>query len=370
MRVAVLLLALLNQQARTTPDQQLIEAHRLRELALYDRAEEILRAFLRTAPTDPQLQKSVPDFRVALCEVLLAARKYDELRLEADVLRKQGRTRVHALSILAAGAWHSGQLGEALDFCNEGDKAAADPALGATADDRRRLRTYRALLAWKRFESATHIIHYPPDSTIAADPGLFGRRLDIAFERVRAELDAPFDGKIEAFFFNDQAQADAVIERALAAALPAQRMYYARADGPPGFAIAQVVSFFVANRRERRPPKLPGLCEGFYSAHADDPRWERRRDEIPRNRAGRDALPALEKILALPASDAEAFAISGSFVRWLIRTRGRDLFRRLWAEYNDLSGAGTDAPDSSKPWVEVYGASLQDLEAAWRSSIR
>ncbi|HKS15878.1 MAG TPA: hypothetical protein VJU16_01045, partial [Planctomycetota bacterium] len=73
-------------------------------------------------------------------------------------------------------------------------------------------------------------------------------------------------------------------------------------------------------------------------------------------------------LLGKPATDAESFALSGSFVRWLIRTRGRENFRRLWAEYNDL--AGTDNPDPKKPWSEVYGASLEDLEAGWRSSIR
>ena len=372
MRVAVLILVALysQHQQRPTADQQLIESQRLRDLALFDRAEEILRAFLRAAPADPQQQKSVPQFRAALCELLLAARKYDELKVEAEPIRKQGRSRVHALSLLAAGAWHSGQAAEALELCDEADKAALDPTSDITADQRRRLKTIRALLGWKRFESTTHIAHYPPDSPIAADPAAFGRRLDVAFERVRAELDVTFEGKIEAFFFNDQAQADTVVGRTLASALPALRTYFARVDGPPGFAIAQVVSFFVANRKQRRPPRLPGLCDGFFAAHADDPRWERRREEGPRNLAGEGKLPELEPMLAAPAGDAEAFALRASFVRWLIKSRGRENFRRLWAEYSDLAGIGSQTRDLRRPWVEIYGAPPGDLEAAWRSSIR
>ena len=368
MRIAAFLLVLLSQSARLDPDVQLAEAKRLGELALYDRAEEILRNFLKASPSEPQIQKMTPEFRAALCEVLLAARKYDDLKIEADPLRRNPKTRVHALSILAEAAWHAGQLAEATDFCDEGEKALADPASVATAASRGRLRMVRGLAGWKRFESATHVVHYPPDSPIAANPASFARRLDVAFERVRTDLDVVFPGKLEAFFFNDQAQADAIVERTLATGLPAQRTYYSRVDAPPGFAIAQVVSFYVANRRERRPPKLAGFCEGFYAAHAEDPRWDRRRDDIPKKLAKNESLPDLNLLLDRPASDAESFALSGSFVRWLIRARGRENFRRFWAEYNDLAGVGS--PEPKKPWIEVYGVPLEDLEAGWRSSIR
>ena len=366
---ALLLVLLTQSQVLPRPDPDtLAEAKRLAELALYDRAEDILRAFLKAAPAEPQVQKMIPEFRAALCEVLLAARKYDDLKAEAEALRRHPKTRVHALSLLAAGAWHSGQAGEAVELCDEGEKAAADPSSVVSAPHLGRLRMIRNLLGWKRFETTTHIVHYPPDSPIAAQLVLFGRRLDTAFDRARADLDVAFPGKIEAFIFNDQAQADAIAERTLGTAVPALRTYYARADAPPGFAIAQVVSFFAANRRERRPPKLAGLCEGFYASHAEDPRWDRRREDIPRKLAKDDSLPTLESVLGRPGSDAKDLALSGSFVRWLIRSRGRELFRRLWADYNELSGP--ENYDPKKPWTEVYGVSLADLEAGWRSSIR
>jgi hypothetical protein len=364
--VAVLALALLSQHA--TRYEQLAEAHRLRDLALYDRAEEVLRGFLNKSAGDPQAQKIVPEFRAALCEVLLAARKYDELKTEGEVLRRHPKSKFLAITLLAAGAWHSGKVAEAKDLCDEADKAAAEPAAVASTDSLRRLRMIRGLLGWKRFETPTHIVHYPPDSPIDVNLKGFGYKVDAAFERVKADLGVEFPGKIEAFIFNDQAQADAIVERTLGLGHPASRSYFTRADAPPGFAIAQVLSFFVANRRERRPPKLPGLCEGFYAAHAADARWDRRREELPRQLAKDDAIPPLSEILGLPGRDAASFALSGAFVRWLIKTRGRELFRRLWAEFNEL--AGTEGPESRLPWAEVYGDSPEVLEAAWRSSIK
>lgn len=367
MRGIAFLAVLLAQQApRPDPDTQLAEAHRLRDLALYDRAEEILRGFLKAAPAESQGQRAAPEFRIALCEVLLAARKFDELKIEAEILRRNPRTKYQGLSLLAACAWHAGQVAEAKDYCDEADRIAAEP--GSSPDHSRRLRLVRGLLGWKRFETATHIVHHPADSPIAANAAAFGRRLDLTFDRIRSELDVPFQGRIEAFFFNDQAQADALVQRPLTTSLPSLRTYYARADGPSGFAIAQVVSFFVGNGRERRPPRLAGFCDGFYAAHADDPMWDRRREELPRTLAAEPGFPELGRILAEPGANAETFALRGSFVRWLIRARGRELFRRFWADYNELTGP--DKIDLRRPWVEIYGATLEDLEAAWRSSIK
>lgn len=367
MRAAVALVFVLLAQ-HPPRVEQLAEAQRLRDLALYDKAEAVLRTFLKTVSGESQAQRAVPEFRAALCEVLLAARKYDELKAEGEVLRRHPKSKFHALTLLAAGAWHSGLVAEAKDLCDEADKAAADPASGATPELLRRLRLIRGVLNWKRFETATHIVYHPADSTIAINPTHFGRKLDAAFERVKADLDVTFPGKVEAFFFNDQAQADAILEKSLSSSVPALRTYYSRADAPPGFAIAQVLSFFVANRRERRPPKLLGLCEGFYAAHASDPRWDRRRVEIPKKLAADDKLEPLSRILSLPGNDAESYAVSGAFVQWLIKTRGRELFRKFWADYNELTGA--DGSDTRQPWVEVYGSSLEVLEAGWRSSIR
>jgi len=371
MTAAVLFLALFTQgDRRDDPEARLKEALRLRDLGIHERSEELIREALRILIGDPQRPKDLPKYRAALCEILLSARKYPELMIEAGPLRQSPRTRAHGCSLMACAAWKTGNAAEALASCDEGDRAAADPSGGASPEVRRRLKLVRGLLGWRRFETATHSFFCPPDSPITADPAGFGRRLDAAFERVRAEIDATVEGRIEAFFFNDQAQADAILERALSFALPAERVYYARADGAPGFTIAQVVSFFAVNRREKRPPRLPGLGEGFAASHAGDPLWDRRREELPRRALKEGTLPALSDLLARPAGDAEYYAMTGSFVRWLIRTRGREKFRRLWAEYNDLIGVDGKAADLRRPWSEVYGASLESLETAWRSSIK
>ncbi|HTF55854.1 MAG TPA: hypothetical protein VK661_01175 [Planctomycetota bacterium] len=371
MTAAVLLLALFTQgDRRDDPEARLKEALRLRDLGIHERSEELIREALRIVIGDPQRPKDLPKFRAALCEILLSARKYPELMIEAAPLRQNPRTRAHGCSLVACAAWKSGNAADALAACDEGDRAAADPSGGASPEVRRRLRLVRGLLGWRRFETVTHTVFCPPDSPIVADPAGFGRRLDAAFERVRAELDASVDGRIEAFFFNDQAQADSILERALAFVQPAERAYYSRADAAPGFAIAQVVSFFAVNRREKQPPRLPGLVEGFAASHADDSLWDRRREELPRRALREGTIPALSDLLARPAGDAEYYALTGSFVRWLIRSRGRDRFRRLWAEYNDHLGVDAKAPDLRRPWVEVYGTPLEALETTWRSSIK
>jgi hypothetical protein len=368
MRIAAFLAVLALQAApRLDPGQQLAEANRLRDLALHDRAEAILRAFIKAAPGDSQLTRWILEYRAVLCEVLLSSRQLDDLKIEAEVLRRNPDFRIQGLSFLAAAAWHSGAVAEAQEFCAEADRIV-DKGAG-DEEFRRRLRMIGGLKGWKRFESATHVFHYPPESSIAADPVALGKRLDLAFDRVRADLDVTFPGKIEAYFFDNQAQADDIVERSLPTAVASQRTYYARADAPPGYAIAQVVSFYAANRHERRPPRLPGFCEGFYAAHAEDALWDLRRKEIPARLAAEDRLPKLVEIFAEPHADAEAYAVSGSFVRWLIRSRGRDNFRRFWGEYNILEGAG-EKPDLLRPWVAVYGAPPSELEAAWRSSIK
>ena len=109
---------------------------------------------------------------------------------------------------------------------------------------------------------------------------------------------------------------------------------------------------------------------GFAASQAGEFLWDRRRDELPRRALKEGALPPLAELLARPAGDAQYYAATGSFVRWLIRTRGREKFRRLWAEYNDLLAVPGQVPDPRRPWIEVYNTPLEDLETAWRSSIK
>jgi len=373
MSAVVLALALLVQADRADDPTRLPpEVQRLCDLALHDRAEETMRETIRKALVDPQYQKHVPKLRAALCEILLAARRFPELKQEAEVLRQNKDPQLKALasSFLAVAAWRAGEIPEALKACDEAEKAASDRSATAFPDVRRRVRAIRAYAGWKRHESATHLLHFPPDSPLAADPAAFGRRLDQAFERIRASLNVAFEGKIEAFFFNDQAQADAIVGQALDFALPRERAYFARHDSAVGYGMASVVAFYAANRREKLPPQLPGLVEGFAAAQTDDPLWNRRRDEIPRRLKKKGSLRPLAELLAEPAGNAEYFAVAGSFVRWMIRARGAEKFAQLWAEFNDHAKREADSPDLLAPWIRVHGSSLAELEKAWRSSIR
>src|SRR5262245_47571648 len=139
MRTLAFLALLLSQSvSRQEPEAALAEAARLRELALYDRAEELLRRFLKATPTESQSQKVIPEFRVALCEVLLGARKFEELKSEAEILRRNPKTRVQGLAFLASAAWHAGLVPEAAEYCDEAERLPVDP--GAPAESYRNLK--------------------------------------------------------------------------------------------------------------------------------------------------------------------------------------------------------------------------------------
>jgi hypothetical protein len=61
------------------------------------------------------------------------------------------------------------------------------------------------------------------------------------------------------------------------------------------------------------------------------------------------------------------YALAGSFVGFLIETRGTDLFHRLYTR-TPLVPFERDAGGADR-WQDVYGISLEDLEAEWKAKI-
>jgi hypothetical protein len=68
-----------------------------------------------------------------------------------------------------------------------------------------------------------------------------------------------------------------------------------------------------------------------------------------------------------PRGQARIYPIAGSFVRFLVETRGMEKFRRLY-ERTPLAPLAQDA-GSPERWRDVYGASLAALELEWESLI-
>lgn len=315
-------------------------------------AEKALRELLRQKPDE--------EVRRSLCQVLLRTREYAGLQAEAEALMS-GRKPLHrafAWAMKAFAAWKLGTAEEAHKACAEAERLANESSPYAFPDVRRIVRCVRAFVGWKRHECGTHVIYYPPDSPIAGDIVNVGRRLDDDFVRIQSALDALFEGKIEAYLFNDQGQADAILGWPLNFSAPRDRAMYALHHAGLGHHVAHILSFYAAGGRHKERPRLRGLIEGFATAFAGDALSERRMREIPSRMLRREELPALDAALRQEGDAAHA-AVLGSFVRWMYETKGKNAFIRFWVEYND----------HEDPWKTVYGVTLRELEEQWRSSI-
>lgn len=84
-------------------------------------------------------------------------------------------------------------------------------------------------------------------------------------------------------------------------------------------------------------------------------------------------MPALERLatpsrMQLPDLQAQgAYLVAGSFVRFLIETRGMEKFRALY-DLTPLVERGRFAGQPQR-WDEIYGASFDELVAEWRDTV-
>jgi hypothetical protein len=68
-----------------------------------------------------------------------------------------------------------------------------------------------------------------------------------------------------------------------------------------------------------------------------------------------------------PVGQAHLYPLAGSFVEFLVETRGIEVFRALF-ERTPLVPFARDAGSSDR-WMDVYGLLLADLELQWKSMI-
>jgi hypothetical protein len=61
------------------------------------------------------------------------------------------------------------------------------------------------------------------------------------------------------------------------------------------------------------------------------------------------------------------YALAGSFVQFLVETRGLDRFCELYVKTPMLPSK--QVAGSAKRWLDVYGAAVEDLEVEWRATI-
>jgi len=87
--------------------------------------------------------------------------------------------------------------------------------------------------------------------------------MDGLYERNCQLLGAKVPDKIEAYYFNDPAQADAIMGAQLNFAAPLQRAFYSHHNATPAHEMTHVISFYVGTRDRKKRPRSRFLNEGL-----------------------------------------------------------------------------------------------------------
>lgn len=329
------------------------DADRPYRLALWDEAEKIMRDHVRDGN-----EKGL----AGLAGVLYHARKNEECVQVCDRLlgSKDPGLRATAYALKAACAFRDADLRNARAWCDEALRSADAQGAGAVPGVRRLARRTRGFLSWRRVETEHVTLFHPPESPIAGDAAGVAARLDGLCRKIAAALDVPLGDRIDAYLFNDQAQADEIVGLPLNVAIPRERTYFALHGAAPGHEIAHILSFYVANRQGKERPRSAFLVEGVAAMFTEEPRFQRRLKEVPAALLREERLNPLAELLGAAGAGVDFRAPAGSFAGWLYEKSGKAKFLKLWAEYND----------HKDPWLALYGRPLSGLDAAWRESLR
>ena len=92
-------------------------------------------------------------------------------------------------------------------------------------------------------------------------------------------------------------------------------------------------------------------------------------DDWVRQLAKEGKLPALSRLVEETSfaaiGEQVTYPVSGSFVRFLVRTRGLPSFKQIYPAF----GRTLDVSALNERMQEIYGSSLADLERAWRTAV-
>ena len=353
MAVALLLLLARFQDDRDTDPTPLPgDAEKHYRLARFDEAEGDLRKQMATAPSDT--------LRAGLLQVLVRARKHEELSRESDAVLSGTRddaTRALALWAKGRAQWRLGDGEGARGSLESALKLADAKGPNAYPSVRRSVAQERALMGWKRTETKHFELWTPPDTPLDIDAR--ARALEAAYDRITGVMGAGPSSKIEAWFFNDQRQADVALGVPLNFAAPRDAAFYVLADSPGAHELAHVVGFSAAAARGKGRPTCALLIEGLAVALSGEPLWEKRMVDVPAKLSRERRLKRLADLAALAGGDSEFSAIAGSIVKRLLDGHGREAFTKLWMEFHD----------SADPWKAALGVTLDELDAAWRKGV-
>ncbi|MBI2930308.1 MAG: hypothetical protein HYY16_01540 [Planctomycetes bacterium] len=359
------------QDDRDEPVPELpAEIRRCYRLAHWSRAEELLQEALKREASDA--------LRYGLINVLYRARRYEECMRECERLAgtKDAEMSAFALALKGACAWKTGDVTGARTWCAQAKEAADRKAPNAFPVARRWARITLAFLSWERHESPRFLLFHPPDPAGRAGAPAVAARLEALWDATAALFGPLPEDRIEVYLFHDQRHADEILGVPLPFAVPRDRAIYALRDGAPGHALGHILSFAAAAAQGKERPKSAFLNEGLACALSEDELWERRMKEVPRLLLQEEKLRPLSELMKTDGIDGGLAAAGGAFIRWLLESQGKAKFVKLWVEYNDHAapweflGLRTGYKDDAAPWKVVYGCAPDELDAAWRTSLR
>jgi hypothetical protein len=132
--------------------------------------------------------------------------------------------------------------------------------------------------------------------------------------------------------------------------------------------VHEVVHVFAPNANRFLAEGLAVYAHDFLSGPPAFPNFGRDIMEEARRHADWADIAALERLptptVLLKKEQRAAYAVSGSFVRYLVDRHGMEKFRKLYA-MTPLMPGQRNAGDPAR-WVEVYGHSVDELSQEWR----
>jgi hypothetical protein len=220
-----------------------------------------------------------------------------------------------------------------------------------------------------RIETEHFVIHHAHTREIDAEIAAIAEDHEFRYAQVVAQLGVAPEGKLTSFYFADRAQkARWFGARDVEMAKPWRREIYLEHRGFPHGSLRHEIAHAVASAfgdplfgvaARHGVFANPGLIEGLAVA-IDWPGGYDRTTPHEAVRAMQDMgmRPSIRQLLSLEffsVSSARGYTTAGSFLRFLLDSRGPEGLRTLYRTGGDFDAA--------------YGAPLETLEAEWRAMI-
>lgn len=208
-----------------------------------------------------------------------------------------------------------------------------------------------AFAGWIERKGRHVIVRHPPEHPRRREIEAYVKRLDAAYETVRKRLGVRFDDVVTVFLHVDKVEGERLTGRPLAFASPYERAVHQTMENTISHELTHVIALGIGQAH------APLLGEGIAVWLDGEPEGSHHERAAALAREGK--LPTLDVLLTRFREDESlTYPAAGSFVGFVIETRGIERFRRIYVSTDPVA----DAP-------EILGAPLAEIDAAWRASL-